>query len=711
MSDKESKDVILQKDDGVAILWLDRSGEKVNTLSVKTLDVFSKLLDELENDTEVEAVVLISKKEDNFIVGADLDVLQTFDKKEDAQKASKDGNDLLTRVSKFPKPFVAAINGTTMGGGLEVALACHYRIVTDHPKTVLALPEVKLGLLPGGGGTQRLPRLIGIQKALGLMLTGRSVYPYKAKKIGLADEIIHPHGLLQAAKNTAKRLVNKPYKRKNRMSFVEKALESTPLTRSIIYRTAKKQVMGQTYGNYPAPLKILDCVKQGMRTSINKGLEIESQKFGALVVSPESKQLVNLFFAMNASKKNPLQEHVKKSENIGILGAGLMGAGIANISATKGIRAILKDISLEAANNGFKSVYKDISIKCKKRIYTPFEKDTIVSKVFPTEEYESLRNTDLVIEAVFEDLDLKRKVLAETEAVVREDCIFASNTSSLPITDIAAEAKHPERVIGMHYFSPVPKMPLLEIITTDKTADWVTATAYDLGVRQGKTVIVVGDGPGFYTTRILAPLMNEAICLLEEGAKIEDIDRNMKLFGYPVGPITLLDEVGLDVAAHVTDVMNELFSKRGVTGSNVAHKITKAGFKGRKNKKGFYLYSGKKGKNKKINSDIYQFFGEKSRKDFDREEMQSRIALMMVNEAAVCLQDGILKSPRDGDLGAILGLGFPPFRGGPFRYVDTVGADKIVATLESLQNKHGVRFTPAPILQEYAKGNKKFYSE
>lgn len=710
MSDKESKDVILQKDDGIAILWLDRQGEKVNTLSVKTLDSFSKLLDELENDQEVKAVVIISKKEDNFIVGADLDVLQTFDKAENAQEASQNGNDLLTRLSKFPKPFVAAINGTTMGGGLEVALACHYRIVTDHPKTVLALPEVKLGLLPGGGGTQRLPRLIGIQKALPLMLTGRSVYPHKAKKIGLVDEIIHPHGLLQAAKNVALRLTKKPHKRKKRMKLMEKMLESTPLTRNIIYNIAKKQVMRQTYGNYPAPLKIIDCVKRGMATSMKNGLQIESKNFGELVVSPESKQLVNLFFAMTDSKKNPQKDKVKKVEKIGMLGAGLMGAGIANISATKDIRVVLKDISMEAANNGFQNISKDISTKCKKRIYTSFQKDTILSKVFPTDQYESLRSTDVVIEAVFEDLNLKRKVLAETEAVVREDCIFASNTSSLPITDIAAEAKHPERVIGMHYFSPVPKMPLLEIITTEKTADWVTATAYDLGVKQGKTVIVVGDGPGFYTTRILAPLMNEAICLLEEGAKIEDIDRNMKLFGYPVGPITLLDEVGLDVAAHVTDVMNDLFSKRGVTGSNVAKKITDAGLKGRKNDKGFYLYPKKKGKKKTINTDIYQFFGGKSRKAFDREEMQSRIALMMVNEAAVCLQDGILQSPRDGDLGAILGLGFPPFRGGPFRYVDTVGISKIVATLESLQEKHGVRFTPAPILQEYAKNNKKFYN-
>ncbi|BBM81706.1 fatty acid oxidation complex subunit alpha FadJ [Candidatus Uabimicrobium amorphum] len=710
MSNAESKDVILQKDDGVALLWLDRQGEKVNTLSVKTLDSFSKLLDELEKDPEVKAVVLISKKKDNFIVGADLDVLQTFDKAEDAQKASQDGNDLLTRVSKFPKPFVAAINGTTMGGGLEVALACHYRIVTDHPKTVLALPEVKLGLLPGGGGTQRLPRLIGIQKALGLMLTGRNVYPHKAKKIGLADEIIHPHGLLQAAKNVALKLTKKPHKRKKRMGFMEKALESTPLTKNIIYNTAKKQVMRQTYGNYPAPLKIIDCVKRGMGTNLKSGLQIESKNFGELVVSPESTQLVNLFFAMTDSKKNPQQDKVKKVEKIGMLGAGLMGAGIANISATKDIRVVLKDISMEAANNGFKNISKDIGVKCKKRIYTAFQKDTILSKVFPTDSYKSLRNTDVVIEAVFEDLDLKRKVLAETEAVVRDDCIFASNTSSLPITDIAAEAKHPERVIGMHYFSPVPKMPLLEIITTDKTADWVTATAYDLGVKQGKTVIVVGDGPGFYTTRILAPLMNEAICLLEEGAKIEDIDRNMKLFGYPVGPITLLDEVGLDVAAHVTDVMNDLFSKRGVTGSNVAKQITDAGLKGRKNGKGFYLYPKKKGKKKTINTDIYRFFGGNSRKTFDREEMQLRVALMMVNEAAVCLQDGILKSPRDGDLGAILGLGFPPFRGGPFRYIDTLGASKVVATLESLQEKHGVRFTPAPILQEYAKNNKKFYN-
>lgn len=699
--------VILEKDGDLGVLWLDQQDGKMNKLSVDMLESFGELLDDLENDSEIKAIILISKKEDNFIVGADIEVLRQFSEAKKAEDASKKGNDLLLRVSRFRKPFVAAINGTTMGGGLEVALACHYRIATDHPKTVFSLPEVKLGLLPGGGGTQRLPRLIGIQKALGLMLTGRSVYPYKAKKMGLIDEVIHTYGLLDAAKNVARRLVKKPHALKNKRTKMEKLLEGNPATRKIIYNTARKQVMKETSGNYPAPLKIIDCVEKGMATNIEKGLSIESENFGKLVVSSESKQLVNLFFAMTSHKKNPWQEQVKKVKKVGILGAGLMGAGIANILANKGTSVVLKDISLEAANNGYKNIWKDVDKKCKKKVCTAFEKDMILSRIFPTDDYGALRNADLVIEAVFEDVELKRKVLAATEEVVREDCIFASNTSSLPIADIAKEAKYPERVIGMHYFSPVPKMPLLEIITTKDTADWVTATAYDIGVKQGKTVIVVGDGPGFYTTRILAPLMNEAICLLEEGASIEDIDHSMRLFGYPVGPITLLDEVGIDVGAHVTDVMSDLFSKRGVTGSLVAKKILEAGYKGRKNKKGFYIYKGKK--SKKVNHGIYQFFGGVKRKKFDIGDIQTRVSLMMVNEAALCLQDEILKSPKDGDLGAILGLGFPPFKGGPFRYIDNIGVSKIVSTLNELKDKHGIRFTPATILEEYAKNNKNFY--
>jgi 3-hydroxyacyl-CoA dehydrogenase/enoyl-CoA hydratase/3-hydroxybutyryl-CoA epimerase len=319
----------------------------------------------------------------------------------------------------------------------------------------------------------------------------------------------------------------------------------------------------------------------------------------------------------------------------------------------------------------------------------------------------------MIIEAVFEDLKIKHKVLAETEAAIRPDCIFASNTSALPISEIAAKSKKPENVIGMHYFSPVPKMPLLEIIVTDKTADWVTATALEVGIRQGKTCIVVKDGPGFYTTRILCPLLNEALLLLEDGADMLQLDKVMRQFGFPVGPVTLMDEVGIDVGAHITEGgLGVLFEQRGGKASDAMKKMAVAGYKGRKNKKGFYLYDEKTGKKirGKVNEDAYRFFGGNTRKQFSPEEVQDRISLMMVNEAVYCLQEGILLSARDGDIGAVFGLGFPPFLGGPFRYIDTIGADKIVAKMEALQQKFGNRFKPAAMLTEYAKAGKKFHS-
>jgi 3-hydroxyacyl-CoA dehydrogenase/enoyl-CoA hydratase/3-hydroxybutyryl-CoA epimerase len=329
--------------------------------------------------------------------------------------------------------------------------------------------------------------------------------------------------------------------------------------------------------------------------------------------------------------------------------------------------------------------------------------------------YEDLDNQELIIEAVFEDLKLKQRIIADVEVHAKPDAIFASNTSALPIKAIAQHAKHPELVIGMHYFSPVPKMPLLEIIKTDQTADWVIATCYDVGVRQGKTCIVVHDGPGFYTTRILAPLMNEAQLLLDEGGDIMQIDREMNLFGFPVGPVTLADEVGIDVGAHIMsgELMQEMLATRPTFKvSKTLLEISKAGYKGRKNKKGFYKYDDKGKKVKgEVDAQIYSYYGGNTRKKFDPYDIHMRCGMAMVNEAALCLQENIVENPLDGDIGAVFGLGFPPFRGGPFRYVDSIGAQKAVDILKGLSDKFGPRFEPAQLLKDQAQANKKFYTK
>ena len=698
----------ITKKENVAVITLDQPGEKVNTLNEEMMEQFSNFLDDLESDPSLKGAVLISGKENNFIAGADIEMFKARETAEEIEQLSLDGHKILNRIENSSKPIVVAIHGSCMGGGLELSLACQYRIVSDHTKTVLALPEVKLGILPGTGGTQRLPRLIGIQKALNYMLTGKNIYARQAYKMGLADEMVHKDALKDAAIKAIYKLSSEKFDRQDKRSSMEKMIEGNALGRKIVFSQALKQTLAQTKGNYPAPEKILDAVEFGFKNGKEKGLLNEAKLFGELGATQESRALVNLFFAMNKAKKNPQQELVKPVNKIGVLGAGLMGSGIADVSINKGkYSVLLKDRDLESASKGEKGIWEDLNKKTQKRIITKFERDEIASRITGVDSYNGFGGIDLVIEAVFEDLDLKHKIIKEVEEETTNDTIFASNTSSLPISEIAKASSHPENIIGMHYFSPVQKMPLLEIVTTEQTADWVTATAYEVGVKQGKTVIVVNDGPGFYTTRILAPFMNEALLLLEEGASIEFLDKAMKQFGYPVGPMALLDEVGFDVGAHVGETMKPMFDKRGAKSSEKAQELVDEGYLGRKNKKGMYSYSD--GKKKEVNSDIYKYFSGSKRKNPDMEAAQFRMALTMINEAAFCLEEGILKSATDGDLGAILGLGFPPFLGGPFRYIDQIGVNNIVSQLENYASKFGPRFKPAKILVDKAKNEKTFH--
>jgi 3-hydroxyacyl-CoA dehydrogenase / enoyl-CoA hydratase / 3-hydroxybutyryl-CoA epimerase len=696
--------------DGVAVVTLDTPGEKVNKLNEELISEFSDLMDRLESDDSLEGALLVSGKDENFIAGADIEMFKTRDTAEELAELSWTGHEILLRVENFSKPIVVGIHGSCMGGGTELALACHYRIVSDHGSTKIGLPEVKLGLLPGMGGTQRLPKLIGIQKALTYMLTGKNMYSYQAKKTGFANETVHQHAIKEAGIKAVKKLKNGKAKKSDKRSIIEKVLEGNPIGRSVIFKQAHKQTLGQTKGNYPAPPKIIESVKFGFDNGFEKGLRNESKLFGELAVTPESRALVNLFFGMTDAKKIPNKDQIREVKRIGVLGAGLMGSGITEVSIEEGYHVWLKDQTLENAAKGAGEVEKNLDQKVSKRILSNFERDEKLSLVHPTVSYDGFDKIDLVIEAVFEDLGLKQKIVEEVENKSHDKIIFASNTSSLPITDIAAKAKRPENIIGMHYFSPVQKMPLLEIIKTEKTADWVTATAYDVGLKQGKTVIVVNDGPGFYTTRILAPFMNEALLLLEEGASIEQLDRAMKQFGFPVGPIALFDEVGIDVGAHVAEVLSDKFEARGAKTSIKAKELVDAGYMGRKNRKGFYKYEDNSKKKKEVNTEIYSFFGGTDRKKFKDDEIQQRLTLVMVNEAVLCLQENILQSAVDGDLGAILGLGFPPFLGGPFRYIDKERAGTIIERMQSLEKTHGARFKPVKLLLEKAKKNEHFHT-
>ncbi|XXF80050.1 fatty acid oxidation complex subunit alpha FadJ [Myxococcaceae bacterium GXIMD 01537] len=725
-----------QVEDGVAVITFDEPGSPVNTLSPESGEAFGALLARAEKDEAVKAVVFISGKKDNFVAGAKIDFLQTLRTAEDAAAVSRQAQEGFDRLDAFPRPVVAAIHGSCLGGGLEWALACDFRIATDSPKTTLGLPEVQLGLIPGAGGTQRLPALIGAPAAMDLILTGKNVKPAKARKLGLVDEVVPAPLLRSLALQRARELaagtlkVQREHGQGLKGTVVKKqglasllkglankelwtgvALEENPLGRKVMFDQARKALLKKTRGKYPAPEKALQAIRAGLESGRKEGLEAEARLFGELVMSDVSRRLVEIFFATTALKKEngTANASVKAREvkKVGVLGGGLMGGGIAYVTAAlQGAHVRVKDKDDAGVGRALNQVQGILDERVKRRSLTWRESAKTMALVTAGTDYSGFKSVDLVVEAVFEDLALKHRIIAEVEAVTRPDCIFASNTSSLPITELAKGSKRPEQVIGMHYFSPVNKMPLLEIITHKGTADWVTATCVEVGRKQGKTVIVVNDGVGFYTSRILAPYMNEAAYLLQEGADIAELDKALVDFGFPVGPITLLDEVGIDVAHKVGPIMEAAFGKR-LAAPKALDQVVKDGRLGRKNKRGFYTYDGKK---KEVDPSIYPLLPHgKDRRAMDAQEMAERCALQMVNEAIRCLGEGILRSARDGDVGAIFGLGFPPFLGGPFRYADSLGPSELLRKLEHLHDKYGERFTPAPYLEELVKAGKTFY--
>tara|TARA_B110000977_G_scaffold195357_1_gene273640 strand:+ start:166 stop:2301 length:2136 start_codon:yes stop_codon:yes gene_type:complete len=695
---------------GVVFLYLNQKDSKVNIVSPTLIDVFEQVIDDVIADDTIKAAVFISAKKD-FIAGADIQSFKA-EKTGDFQLVSLKGHALLAKLENSPKPFVAAIHGTAYGLGVELPLACAARVASSHKSTKLALPEVKLGLLPGGGGTQRLPRLIGLQASLDMMLTGKNVFASRAKKMGLVDELVHPSKLKIAAEKLALSLVNKPLKRKRKITVINKFLDHTSIGRSIVYKEARKKVLRQTLGNYPAPMEIINCIETGLKKGTEAGYQAEVLKFEELMIGSVSKELRNLFFAMTDKKKNPWKEHTRDLRTLGLLGAGFMGSGIAEVSLDKGIDIVLKDISSVTIQTAKKALWKALLKKVKRKSLTKVEAKNAIAAVKGQLDYKDFDTVDVLVEAVFEDMSMKQKILAEVEQFTKEDFIFATNTSALSIKEIGRFAKHPENVIGLHYFSPVSKMPLLEIVKTPITSKSAIATCFDLGLKQGKTNIVVNNGPGFYVNRILAPYLNEAMLLLEEGADIIEIDKMMKRYGFPVGPFALMDEVGIDVGAHVmTGDLAEMFKKRaGAVMSKGLLLMNEAGYKGRKNHKGYLAYDTKGKKIRgKANLAVYDFFGKPSKKKFNMLEVQLRTTLLMVNEAVLCLQEGIIETVQDGDLGAIFGLGFRPFTGGPFRYIDQVGAEYVMKELDRLRMNYGERFKACNLLEEYARSGKKFY--
>jgi 3-hydroxyacyl-CoA dehydrogenase/enoyl-CoA hydratase/3-hydroxybutyryl-CoA epimerase len=676
------------------------------------VDEFEAIFGEIENDKEIKGVVIASAKPAGFIAGADVGQFANFKSAHDASQVSALGQELLNRLEKLRTPSVAAIHGACLGGGLETALACRYRVATNDPSTVLALPEVQLGVIPAMGGTQRLPQLIGLQAALDMILSGRNIRAAKAVKMGLVDEVVHPSILIDIAVDRARALSTgklTPTRRSTGASDI--LLAGNPIGRSVVFRKARESVIEKTHGHYPAPLAALDAIRMGYDRGFKSGLNLEASLFGELAVSDVSRQLVYLFFARNATRKDPgvsgEAPPAREVRKLGVLGAGFMGAGIASIAVQEGTLVRIKDTEPKRVAAGLRAVREVIRERLVRKQITRLQHDDMLVMVGGTTDYSGFASADIVIEAVFEDLKVKQTVLREAEGMLDPEAVYASNTSTIPIGKIAEAAEHPERVLGMHFFSPVHKMPLLEVVVTPKTSPEATVTAVAYGKEVGKTVIVVNDGPGFYTTRILSAYMNEAGRLLDEGAPIEAIDKALVDFGFPVGPVTLLDEVGIDIGGHVGKTMAESFGAR-MAPSDAMRKVVEAGRTGRKGKSGFYKYD-EKGQKGEVDDTVYAVIGKSHRAVVPADEISERCVLAMVNEAVLCLEEGILRSPRDGDIGAVFGLGFPPFRGGPFRYIDEVGAATIVTRLEELHARFPNRFSPARMLVENARAQRRFH--
>jgi 3-hydroxyacyl-CoA dehydrogenase/enoyl-CoA hydratase/3-hydroxybutyryl-CoA epimerase len=705
MTQTASELATLERRGDVAVLRLDVPGVSMNTLRIEFVADIEALLDEVEADPDVRGLVIASGKPGSFIAGADLEMLAGAGSH--GQQLSREGQRVFDRIEGSATPVVAAIHGACLGGGTELAVACHGRIATDDPSTRFGQPEVLIGLIPGAGGTQRLPRLVGIEHALDIILTGREISASRARRIGLVDDLVHPAILIDVACERARELAADRTAQRRRRDLVARVrgalLEDNPAGRAVLFRQAEAGVRARTHGNLPAPLRAIEVVRVGVEQGPHAGFAAEAQAFGELIDTAQARNLIRV-----AEMRQQLRREAREAsgsarevDKTAVIGAGLMGAGIAAVTISRAdIPVRLKDLDRDALRRGLRSVRSYLDQRVARRRISAHERDRLLSLLHPTTGYRGFGRVDLVIEAVVEDLGVKHGVLKELAEVTGPDTVIASNTSSIPIDQIADGHPRPELVVGMHYFSPVPRVPLLEVVEGPRTADWVTATAVDVGRRQGMTVVVVGDGPGFYTSRILGPYINEAAHLLADGATVDAIDGALERQGFPVGPFRLIDEVGIDVATKISAVLTEGIGDRMAPAPSMAA-VVEDDRQGRKNGRGFYSYT-EGGDGEWVRGDvdpgIYRLVARSTRPVPDADEIVDRALLAMVNEALWTLGDGVLRSTRDGDAAAIYGLGFPPQLGGPFRYVDDRGPAVVLERLRALAEAHGERFAPAPVL-------------
>jgi len=692
----------IERERDLAIVWFDLPGEKVNKFSLAVMQEFSAVVEELERSSEIRRVIFASGKPSIFIAGADVNEFAKVTSPDDVRQYVTFGQQVFGRVAALPHVTVVAINGACMGGGCELALSCDYRVIADSPKASIGLPEVKLGIIPAWGGTTRLPRLLGIPAALDIILNGRSLDPKRARRAGLVDEVAPAAILMEVARGYST-------KAKRRASGTKFYIEGNPLARKVIFSKARKAVLEQTHGNYPAPLKAIEVMERGFSDGIAAGLAAEADAAAELLMGDIAQNLVRLFFLMENAKKDPVKAKPREVRYAGVLGAGVMGGGIAQIVVDKTeAGARMRDVNWQALAGGLRAAARVWKKNLDRKRITRSEMQRKLNRISTTTDWSGFSRADLVIEAVVENLAVKRQVLEEFEAIGKGGAIFATNTSTIPITQIAEHAAHPENVAGMHFFNPVDRMPLVEVIRGAKTSDEAVITVANFARQLGKTVVHCNDGPGFVVNRILAPYMNEAGFLLEEGYSIESIDAAMVGFGMPMGPMALLDEVGIDVAAKVAVILGDAFSGR-LSRSAVVEKLYADGRHGRKNEKGLYIY--KDGKRAGADRSVQKVLAIRNPKQVDPASAVDRMVLPMINEAALILDEKIVATPGELDLAMIMGTGFPPFRGGLLRYADSLGLREVVARLDELAARAGPRYAPTAPLRDRAERGGKFYGD
>lgn len=700
--------VTYREQNNIGFIEFDQTDSRVNLLTAAALRELDKILDTLSGKSALTAVALISKKKDIFIAGADIREIEKITQPDEGLQKAKAGQDILNKLEDLPVPTIAVIDGVALGGGCELALACQYRLATFNEKVRIGLPEVNLGIFPAFGGTYRLPRLIGLPESMNMILTGKPVDSNKALRLGLVDRLAPQNGLGHYLNTFIEdirqgRVTPNKYARR-KPKGIPAVLEKSLPGQWFIFQQSIQSVLKNTKGFYPAPLKAIAVIKKNFYLDRTKGLDVEAREFSRLATTAVSKNLIHVFYLSEQYRKLDVEGITPKPvEKCGIIGAGVMGGGIAQLLSCANIRVRLKDINSGALALGVRSAAKLYRDAVKKRRMKPHEAAVKMDKITPTLDYSGFANTDIIIEAVVENMEVKRKVFRELSAAAGGQTILATNTSALSVTEMAKETKDPSKVIGLHFFNPVHKMPLVEVITAARTSKETLASTLALVRRLGKTPIVVKDSCGFVVNRILLGYINEAGRLLEEGNSAVAIDKIMTDFGMPMGPFTLCDEVGLDVGSKVLHILADGLGERFKPAEIFEHTYAR-GFLGKKSGKGFYLHQGKEERvpNPGIKSNV--------RKPLDFEETLRRMLYVMINEAARCLEEGIVDAPGAIDVGMIFGAGFPAFRGGLLRYADTVGISKIIDGLNQLQQKfQAKRFEPAAYLLKLHSEKRGFY--